>query len=109
MMSASSNRAFESHKIRQLFTPILPDELHLVLGERVTLIRQYDDGWTIVARDTPTGGDTEMGAIPAWCLLKPAKGVCAERPIRSASIGVTVTFDEPRHSGRSDILSWSNF
>ncbi|KAJ7158832.1 hypothetical protein C8R46DRAFT_907570 [Mycena filopes] len=114
-------------KIRQLFSPVLPDELLLTsLGERVTVVQAFDDGWVVVGRSnsafaatakslfkTPSGApadaDVELGVVPAWCFLKPVKGLRAERPVRSTSLGITVQMDGPSFSSREEILSWSNF
>lgn len=98
-------------KVRQLFAPTLPDELVLSLGERVMIVNTFDDGWCIVGRDGMFNpGEVELGAVPAWVFVKPIKGLRAERPIRTTSLGVTVTMDAPALSGqRQDVLSWSNF
>ncbi|KAJ7707796.1 hypothetical protein B0H17DRAFT_1156314 [Mycena rosella] len=101
----STPTAGAPRKIRQLFNPVLPDELLITgLGERLTVVQAFDDGWVVVGRST--GGfaataksmfnDIELGVVPAWCFLKPVKGLRAERPVRSTSLGIT-------------ILSWSNF
>jgi hypothetical protein len=34
----------KGRKVRQLFSPVLPDELVLSLGEKVTLVKAFDDG-----------------------------------------------------------------
>lgn len=114
----NSVRGVSSRLVRQVFTPILPDELHLALGECVTVLRSFDDGWVIAARsDTKSlgvgskeGGDVkvEMGAVPAWCFVKPMKGLRSERPVRSSSLGVTVQMEDEAKP-RDDIISWSNF
>lgn len=57
---------------------------------------------------TTSGGNVELGMVPAWCLLKPVKGLRAERPVRSSSLGVTVQMDAPSGE-RNDLISWSNF
>ncbi|KZT73661.1 hypothetical protein DAEQUDRAFT_423085 [Daedalea quercina L-15889] len=96
-------------KVRQLFQPTLPDELVLSLGEHVTIVNTFDDGWCIVGRDSVFApGDVELGAVPAWVFVKPIKGLRAERPIRTSSLGVTVTLDMPG-AARQDVISWSNF
>ena len=115
----NSTQGVSSRLIRQVFTPILPDELQLTLGERITILRSFDDGWVIAARsDTSTlgvglskeGADVkvEMGAVPAWCFVKPMKGLRSERPVRSTSLGVTVQMEDEAKP-RNDIISWSNF
>ncbi|KAK7033058.1 hypothetical protein R3P38DRAFT_3313134 [Favolaschia claudopus] len=112
-------------KVRQLFTPVLPDELLLTApGESLTVVQSFDDGWVVVGRNNgaastqpkslfkssaPTGSDSvELGVVPAWCFLKPVKGLRAERPVRSSSLGITVQVNSP-FASRAEILSWSNF
>ena len=118
-----------SRKVRQLFTPVLPDELLLThLGERLTLLQSFDDGWCVVGRDNPaflaalgprtlfpsaTTNDKEpdpnmeLGVVPAWSFVKPTKDVRPERPVRSSSLGVTVQIEDT--SSRDSVVSWSNF
>lgn len=119
-------------KVRQLFTPVLPDELLLTkVGEQLTVIQSFDDGWCVVGREvssafnfpqkkslfnkapSPPGSDAqhnvELGAVPAWCFLKPVKGLRTERPMRSTSLGITVNMDGPANTSRNDLVSWSNF
>lgn len=110
--SASSTiLGVEGRKVRQLFAPVLPDELVLSLGEKVTVVQSYDDGWCIVGRDSLIkSGEVEMGAVPAWCFVKPVKGLKASRPMRTTSLGVTVQLDaSPGFSSRDEVISWSNF
>lgn len=114
-----------TRKVRQLFTPVLPDELLLTqLGEQLTVIQSFDDGWCIVGRDNHSSflqktslfgknepaadPNVELGCVPAWCFLKPVKGLRAERPMRSTSLGVTVQVDAPS-APRDQMISWSNF
>ena len=98
-------------KVRQSFDPVLPDELVVSIGETFTVVQQHDDGWCIVGRDSVFNpGEVELGAIPAWCFLKPVKGLRAERPMRVSSLGVTVNLDSnPTMGPRDDVMSWSNF
>lgn len=59
---------------------------------------------------TRSGGNVELGMVPAWCFLKPEKGVRTERPMRSSSLGVTVQIDSDGQGlDRNDTISWSNF
>ncbi|KAF9453411.1 hypothetical protein P691DRAFT_792500 [Macrolepiota fuliginosa MF-IS2] len=129
-------------KVRQVFSPVLPDELFVTLGEQLMILQSFDDGWCVVGREsgilmpqpkslfsgrasraaTPTmfghtvgagvgttsGGNVELGMVPAWCFLKSVKGLKAERPMRSSSLGVTVQMDAPSEE-RNDMISWSNF
>ncbi|RPD61184.1 hypothetical protein L226DRAFT_545602 [Lentinus tigrinus ALCF2SS1-7] len=108
--SIGSNGATQK-KVRQVFDPVLPDELVVSLGETVTLVQQHDDGWCIVGRDSAfKPGEVELGAVPAWCFLKPVKGLRAERPMRVSSLGVTVNLDAaPGIDHRENVMSWSNF
>jgi len=110
-------------KVRQLFEPVLPDELLLTnVGEQLTIVQSFDDGWCVVERENASMVHTakslfkaspqpesniELGAVPAWCFVKPMQGVRVERPVRSTSLGITVNFDGP--SARSSLISWSNF
>jgi len=111
-------------KVRQIFDPVLPDELLTRVGEQLTLVQSFDDGWCVVGREnsslvhtakslfkpTPVPeNNVELGVVPAWCFLKPVKGLRAERPVRSTSLGITVNLDAPSCSSRNDLLSWSNF
>jgi hypothetical protein len=57
---------------------------------------------------TASGGNVELGMPPLGVFLKPVKGLRAERPIRSSSLGVTVQMDE-LDPERNDMISWSNF
>jgi hypothetical protein len=114
-------------KVRQMFNPILPDELLIThVGERLTVVQSFDDGWCIVGRENSVFASTakslfksspvatkdnnvELGVVPAWCFLKPVKGLKAERPVRSTSLGITVHMEGPGFSSREEVMSWSNF
>ena len=122
-----------SRKVRQLYDPVLPDELSIVLGETLTIVQSFDDGWCVVGREgspfiqqakslfasttlsAPPSGvlkgkeNIELGAVPAWCFLMPVRGLLAERPIRSSSLGITVQMEAPAFSSRQELVSWSNF
>ena len=121
--SQSNSTKGAARKVRQLFDPVLPDELLLTkIGERLRIVQSFDDGWCVVGRDnslmantakslfksTPQPeSDVELGVVPAWCFIKPLNGVKVERPVRSTSLGITVNVDGP--ATRSDLISWSNF
>jgi hypothetical protein len=98
-------------KVRQLFSPVLPDELVVSLSEKLMVIKTFDDGWCIVGRDSfLKPGEAEMGAVPSWCFIKPVKGLKASRPLRTTSLGVTVEIESgPGFSSRDELISWSNF
>ena len=119
--SASTSLTGQPRKIRQLFDPVLPDELTVRLHERVTLVQTFDDAWCVVGRVAPAQAAqqtslfrpaeaaVDMGVVPAWVFIKPVKGLRAERPIRSTSLGITVRIDAPGFSSRDECISWSNF
>lgn len=113
-----------TRKVRQIFTPVLPDELLISrVGEELTLVQSFDDGWCLVGRENSTfacnpkslfkkgdvNNDVELGVVPAWCFLKPAQGLKTERPVRSSSLGITVQMAGPSFSSRDAVMSWSNF
>jgi hypothetical protein len=101
----------KNRKNRQLFAPVLPDELVLSLGERVLVIESFNDGWCVAGRDSLIkAGDVEMGVVPSWCFVKPIKGLKASRPMRTTSLGVTVQIQSgPGFSSHDEVISWSNF
>ena len=105
----SSSSQSGRRKVQQLFSPVLPDELVISLGERLVVTQSFDDGWCIVGRPAMLNKDEiELGAVPAWCFLRPVKGLRAERPVRIGSLGITVQLDAP-NPGRDQVMSWSNF
>ena len=82
---------------------------HAYVAPAPPVVNSFEDGWCIVGRDSVfKPGEVELGAIPAWCFMKPVQGLRAERPMRTASLGVTVTM-EPDAGARNDVMSWSNF
>ncbi|KAL4252564.1 hypothetical protein ABKN59_004994 [Abortiporus biennis] len=103
--TVSSSNGGGQRKVHQIFNPVLPDELVISLGEHLTIVNSYDDGWCIVGRDGLSG--PELGAVPAWCFIKSSPGLRAERPLRTTSLGVTINLDVP--DTRSNLVSWSNF
>lgn len=122
--SIDSSSSPTARKVRQVFNPILPDELTVTPGERLTLVQSFDDGWCVVGRENKAAqgirtklfkkeeednDNVELGVIPAWCFIKPVKGLKAERPVRSTSLGITVQMDGPGFSSREELISWSNF
>ncbi|KII89878.1 hypothetical protein PLICRDRAFT_40059 [Plicaturopsis crispa FD-325 SS-3] len=128
MLSAASSQtatAGHARKVRQLFNPVLPDELLIThVGERLTVVQSFDDGWCVVARESagvfqgskskafgakPSDDGVELGVVPAWSFIKPVKGLRAERPVRSSSLGITVEIERPGMVSRDEVISWSNF
>ncbi|TCD60604.1 hypothetical protein EIP91_009822 [Steccherinum ochraceum] len=105
--SIASRGPMGKRKIRQIFSPVLPDELVVSLNQEVTVINSFDDGWCIVGKDG-LGGEVELGAVPAWCFVKPQPGLHAQRPMRVSSLGVTINIEAPG-GVRDSVMSWSNF
>jgi len=91
-----------------VFSPRLPDELVISVGERLILVSSFDDGWCTVGKDSMLKpGEVEMGVVPSWCFMKPVKGLKAERPPRMSSLGMTV---EPlREADQESLISSSHF
>ena len=112
-----------TRKVRQIFDPVLPDELLPRVGEELTLVQSFDDGWCLVGRENSSfvgpakslfkkgdvNNDVELGVVPAWCFIKPVQGFRTDRPVRSSSLGITVQMTSPGFSSRDAVLSWSNF
>ena len=72
-------------------------------------MQSFDDGWCTVGRPAMLNKEeVELGSVPAWCFLKPVKGLRTERPMRISSLGVTVQLDAPS-TERDQVMSWSNF
>ncbi|KIM84142.1 hypothetical protein PILCRDRAFT_399459 [Piloderma croceum F 1598] len=111
-LSALTARALMSPQpagqlVRQVFTPVLPDELRLTrLGECLTVVKSFDDGWCIASRarycppypessctSKVDSNGVELGAVPAWCFIKPVNGLRSERPFRRSSLGITMDVD----------------
>ncbi|KAI0833295.1 hypothetical protein BC628DRAFT_1414117 [Trametes gibbosa] len=109
--SVSVSAGTTQKKVRQVFDPVLPDELVVSLGQSLTIVQEFDDGWCIVGRDSMFNpGEVELGAVPAWCFHKAVKGLRGERPMRISSLGVTINIDAPPTFGeRENVMSWSNF
>ena len=124
----------EMRTVMQTFQPLLPDELGLHVGEQLGVLRHFDDQWCITAREMlPSnpgvggppglnGGVLEIGACPAWVFesQQPPEGFA--RPMRSSSLGITVSVRVPTPAPmpdpagplkpwamREEVISWSNF
>ncbi|KAH7342156.1 hypothetical protein B0J17DRAFT_626539 [Rhizoctonia solani] len=108
--AASGTANVVTRKVQTVFPPLLPDELVLSVGEKVTLLQTFDDEWCIVGRDR--FGDVEVGAVPAFVFTKLRTGEMLERPMRSTSLGVKVEMSSApgaAWSSREEVISWSNF
>jgi len=118
----------EDQLVHQIFTPILPDELRLTrLGERLAVVRSFDDGWCIVSCPkyrSPCHSNTgsphstksdmngmKLGVVPFWCFVKPVDGLRSERPIRRSSLGIldNATGFSPRDRKKGGIVNWPAF
>ncbi|KIJ12848.1 hypothetical protein PAXINDRAFT_101058 [Paxillus involutus ATCC 200175] len=123
--SASSTSSSQARPVRQLFEPVLADELSITRsGEYLTLLHSFDDGWCLVARDTSrpfffrssrlsgqmksNSEHIEVGLVPAWVFARPMKGVIVSRPVRSTSVNVLQAAQDSPPS-RNALISWSNF
>ncbi|CAE6492848.1 unnamed protein product [Rhizoctonia solani] len=108
--AASGTANVVTRKVQTVFPPLLPDELVLSVGEKVTLLQTFDDEWCVVGRDR--FGDVEVGAVPAFVFTKLKNGEMLERPMRSTSLGVKVEMSSApgaAWSSREEVISWSNF
>ncbi|KAG6330876.1 hypothetical protein ID866_8214 [Astraeus odoratus] len=130
---ASSTGSSHSRPVRQLFEPVLPDELPLTgLGEHLTVLESFDDGWCLVAKDNSRSrrsslasailgfrgktansvnmdlSQADIGLVPAWVFVKPMKGLTVERPVRVSSVDA-LQLGIPAEPSRDTVISWSNF
>ena len=124
----------EMRTVMQTFQPLLPDELGLRMGEQLGVLRHFDDQWCIVAREAVpsrpgvggppglNGGALEIGACPAWVFESQLPPEGFARPMRSSSLGITVSMRVPAPAPmpdpaapfkpwaiREEVISWSNF
>ncbi|KAF8589366.1 hypothetical protein K439DRAFT_402255 [Ramaria rubella] len=125
--SSARPGASDLRKVRRVFAPLLPDELVLRPGEKLSLIQSYNDGWCTVGRKSPfhapalskangygfgqgyTADEIEVGVVPAWVFETAPRG-CAEpaRPIREESLGIKLV-GAGEGGVREEVISWSNF
>ncbi|KZT73653.1 hypothetical protein DAEQUDRAFT_762091 [Daedalea quercina L-15889] len=95
----------QMRRVRQVFMRALPDELVVAHGEHLAIVRQYDDGWCVVGRESRgRPGDVEFGAVPVWVFARPEEGVRPMRPTRNASLNVRLSLEAP--GGPS--FAWTN-
>jgi len=112
--------------VRQKFTPQLPDELLLgKIGEELTIVKPFDDGWCLVSRLAHSASPEEprttvhgdyLGVVPAWSFMEPSRGQKQkpQRPVRRSSAGISAEMDvqfkaEAGRKRRSKAMSWSDF
>ncbi|KAG9041098.1 hypothetical protein FS842_002723 [Serendipita sp. 407] len=77
--------------VKRTFTPSRPDELSILIGERVRVIIDYDDGWALCEK-TATG---EQGVIPQECLDRQMK----DSTVSDSSQNVHIVQGESRPVG----------
>ncbi|KAG1733652.1 uncharacterized protein EDB91DRAFT_1148681 [Suillus paluster] len=128
--SSRSSSPSQARPVRQLFQPVLPDELSLSrVGDHLHVLESFDDGWCLVAQNNlppsrsslsflnpsrfstrveSSGENVQLGLVPAWVFIKPMKGMRVERPVRSSSAGVLQAGLNAPES-RDAVISWSNF
>ncbi|EIM80450.1 uncharacterized protein STEHIDRAFT_68168 [Stereum hirsutum FP-91666 SS1] len=79
----------EKMTIYRQFVPTLSDELAVEVGELVTVVQAYDDGWAKVRKD----GQETVGLIPLDCFRAKGEDVpafLASKRISSIYLGVAV-------------------
>ncbi|KAG2146244.1 hypothetical protein DEU56DRAFT_787029 [Suillus clintonianus] len=63
--------------IRRPFTPTLDDELSVAPGDKVLVIKVFDDGWAFVEKPNGSLGYDEKGLIPVDCLREAGQALPA--------------------------------
>ncbi|KAF8324924.1 uncharacterized protein EI90DRAFT_3074476 [Cantharellus anzutake] len=109
------------------FQHLLPDELDVKVGDQLSLLQTFDDGWCICVAEEPAGsasnsiGDIRMGCVPLWVferMPKGKEGASPMRTMRSTSLAITVEVSPPSPGtlagpaapwDRTNTISWSNF
>lgn len=122
-------------KALQAFEPLLPDEIPVNVGDTLSLLQAFDDGWCVCAVEVDVGSgngsslappqevptkEVKMGCVPLWVFERKSKNPGDHmRSMRSTSLAVTVELT-PAGAGtepagreapwqREPIISWSNF
>jgi len=105
----------------QPFQHLLPDEFDVKIGDKLSLLQTFDDGWCICVAEKPTGlssslnEDITMGCVPLWVFERMSYGSPCMREMRGTSLAVTVEIKPtgPRSAGvpwdQTNTISWSNF
>ncbi len=80
----------ETARVRRGFLPSLPDELPISIGETITLITVYDDGWCLCRGDRG-----ERGMVPLECLdrTKQSRAVMSSQDGRRVSRRASSLYD----------------
>ena len=112
----------QARPVHQAFEPTLSDELAVRCGEYLSILRSFDDGWCIIARDTSRpsrglpasvgvkndGDDVDIGVVPAWVFALPLDGVASRRTFRSSSLNALRSGQNPVYA-REGVISWAHF
>lgn len=123
-------------KALQAFEPLLPDEIPVNVGDTLSLLQTFDDGWCVCAVEVDSEGgngsglapprapatkEVKMGCAPLWVFERKSKNPGDHmRSMRSTSLAVTIELT-PNGAGmepagrvaapwqRDPVISWSNF
>src|SRR5258708_1195089 len=121
---SSLNAKSAMHKtVLQPFHKLLPDELDVNVGDKLSLLQIFDDGWCVCVAEKTIGsksssGEITMGCVPLWVFERMSKGqngVPHMREMRSTSLAITVDIKPtgPGSAGapwdQANTISWSNF
>ena len=96
------------------FQGLSPDELDVKVGDKLTLLQTFDDGWCVCVAEHPPGPtynseDVMIGLVPLWIFDHVPKGQ-GHSPhmgeVRTTSWAVTA--DNKLPEDRTDVVSWSN-
>lgn len=120
LSSVSTVFPSQPRPVHQLFEPALPDELALTrYGEGLVVLKSFDDGWCLVARDTSrsfrasylstnNSDKVDIGLVPAWVFVERLEGNTITRPFRSTSVNALHLVQKPVDA-RNAVISWSYF
>jgi hypothetical protein len=75
--------AIGTFNVISTFSPSLPDELDIEIGDMITVLVEYDDGWVQGINESRGGA---KGVMPRHCLNMSSKYAISKR---SSSIGFT--------------------
>jgi hypothetical protein len=90
----------EIETVQRPFVPTLSDELPVVIGDRVKVIKVFDDGWAMVQKNVEEAGSSpirskpQSGLIPIDCMRAVGQDLPAflsEKRVSSAYVEDVVT------------------
>jgi hypothetical protein len=67
----------EFETVRRPFTPTLDDEVSVAPGDRVRVLKIFDDGWALVEKQCTFSDYNEKGLIPVDCLREAGQALPA--------------------------------